>query len=479
MKENTSYNIRQLFARGMKHAEKPQQPMNDNESSLLSELFSAGNDNAENRKEVRQAIAPATFQGLLVTAFVLLFFGVWAGTAPLDSAAIADGSVALYENRKTIQHLEGGIISEILVKEGDVVTKGQPLIVLNATSANAQQQLLMGQLQAAQAVEARLKSERDDLPEIAFEGLPVDSTSPEIMDIINSQKHLFETRRAAIKGQVDILQERIMQYNDKIAGLRTQIKEVEAQSALIAEEVATVSDLLKRGLEQKPRLLALQRRQSELKAAKAAHQADIATTQGGISEAQLQIIYLQNEYLKEVMMELRDVQQQVADVKERLSASGDILDRTVITAQQSGKVNGLRYHTIGGVIAPGAPVMDIVPQNDKLIVEARVKPEDIDIVHEGLDAKVMLTAYKSRFVPRLKGKVIQLSADIFTDEKTGISYYQARIEIDKSDLDSLSGKVELYPGMPAESFIRTGEQTLLDYLISPVLDSFRRSFKEQ
>ena len=461
--------------------EKPKsEPANENESPFPYLAASTQLDNGEEIKEVTDAIKPISRWGIIITTFVLGFFILWAGLAPLESASIATGSVVLHENRKTIQHLEGGIISEILVKEGDFVKQGQSLMTLNATSATAQQQLLLGQLRTSLATEARLVAERDDLTEIKFDsvyeaGLINDKTR----EIISSQERLFETRRATIMGQVDILQERIMQYNDQIDGLSAQIKEVKSQSSLIGEEVKTVAHLLEKGLEQKPRLLALKRRQSELKGQAAQFIAEIATIQGSISEVQLQIINVQNEYLKEVMTELKDVQQQVSDLREKLLASGDVLERTVITAPQAGKITGLQFHTLGGVIAPGAQIMDIVPQNDKLIVEARVKPEDIDIVREGLEAKVMLSAYKSRFVPRLNGEVIYLSADRFTDEQTGMHYYLAKIEIDEDEIANLSTDVELYPGMPTESFIKTGESTFLNYLASPIIDSFRRSFKEQ
>jgi HlyD family type I secretion membrane fusion protein len=461
----------------------PKAPANDDKSEGESPFkylaASSQLDNGEEISELTKAIKPISKWGIIITTFVIGFFILWAGFAPLDSASIATGSVVLHENRKTIQHLEGGIISGILVKEGDFVTQGQPLINLNATSATAQQQLLLGQLRAALATEARLVAERDNKEEVDFSSMPLAQDNQNNDEITSSQKKLFETRRSAITGQVGILQERIKQYNEQVQGLSQQAGEITKQSNLIKEEVKTVAHLLEKGLEQKPRLLALQRRQSELKGESARLLSETATISGSISEVQLQIINVQNEYLKEVMTELKDVQQVVADLREKLLASGDILERTVITAPQSGKITGLQFHTIGGVISPGATIMEIVPQNDKLIVEARVKPEDIDIVKEGLDAKVMLSAYKSRSVPRLEGKVTYLSADRFKDEQTGMYYYLAKIEINEDEIANLSTDVELYPGMPTESFIKTGESTFLNYLASPIIDSFRRSFKEQ
>jgi len=429
--------------------------------------------------EVLQAIHPSIIWGMIITAGVLLFFGLWAGLAPLDSAAIANGSVVLSASRKTVQHLEGGIIAEILVKDGDEVTQGQPLIHLNATSANSQQDLLLGQFRAAKAAEIRLLAERDDVEQPNFDHpLLHDSENATVKELVESQNKLFKTRKAAVIGQVDVLQERIMQYNEQIKGLDSQITEVKKQNSLIAQEVKSVSGLVAKGLEQKTRLLALQRRESELDGEQAKHFSEIATIKGSISESQLQIINVQNEYLKDVMTQLKDVQQQVSDLQEKMQASGDILKRTVITAPQAGKVTNLKFHTIGGVITPGTPIMDIVPQDDRLIIEAQVRPQDIDIVHEGLPAKVMLTAYKSRFVPRLEGKVIQISADKLTNEKTGEPFFLARIQINDGVLAKLTKHIVLYPGMPAEVFITTREGTFLQYLASPIIDSFRRSFKE-
>jgi HlyD family type I secretion membrane fusion protein len=429
--------------------------------------------------EVLDAIHPSVIWGGIITAVVFLFFGLWAGFAPLDSAAIANGSVVLSASRKTVQHLEGGIIQEILVKEGDNVTKGQPLIHLNATSANSQQELLLGQFRLAKASEIRLLAERDEGKPDFDNPLLNDSNNPDLVSLVEGQRKLFETRQAAVSGQINILQERIMQYNEQIKGLEDQTKEVRKQKQLIDNEVKSVSGLVEKGLEQKPRLLALQRRQSELDGETAKHASEIATIKGSISEAQLQIINVQNEYLKSVMTELKEVQQQISDLQEKIQASGDILKRTVITAPQAGKITGLKYHTLGGVITPGAPIMDIVPQDDRLIIEAQVRPQDIDIVHEGLPAKVMLTAYKSRFVPRLEGKVTQVSADRFINDKTGEAYFLARIEINDGTIAKLTKNIVLYPGMPAEAFITTGESTLLQYMASPIIDSLRKSFKEE
>jgi HlyD family type I secretion membrane fusion protein len=455
-------------------------PANDDYVRNLRLFRENSLDNNHEQNEVAQAIRPVVMWGILITSFIIAFFGIWAGFAPLESAAIAKGKVELNSNKKTIVHLEGGIIRELLVKEGDAVQKGQTLLTLNAAGASTQQQLLQDKLNMAVATEIRLLSERDDQYILNYdEAFPTVNRTDKINELIKNQQRLFQTRRAAILGKIDILQERIMQYNDQIAGLNEQTLEVKNQSNLIAEEVRSVSYLVDKGIEQKPKLLSLKRKQSELNGLVAKYTSEIATIQGSISEMQLQMIIVQNEYLKDIMTEIKDVQQEVADLKEKLNISGDILDRTVITAPISGIITSLDYQTIGSFITPGSKIMEISPPNDNLSIEALIRQEDINLVYEGLDAKVILSAYKSGFLPRLNGKVTNLSTDRFTDKATDQSYYLTTVEINGSELKDLPDDIKLYSGMQAELFIKTGESTLIKYLTSPIIDSFRRSFREQ
>ena len=437
-------------------------------------------DNHEEIIEIKSITSRSVRFGVIVMLAVFLFFGVWGGFAPLESAAVATGSVVLDSSRKTIQHLEGGIIIEMLVKDGDEVFAGQPLLKLNSTTASARQDLLMGQWHYALATEARLAAERDEQPEIEFgEILLAEKDNPEVIKTIDTQKRLFDTRKKSLSGQVEILEQRVAQLNNQIDGLEAQKKATITQQELIAEEVETVEKLVAKGQGLKPRLLELKRRQAELQGKEGEYIAEIAKVREAIGENKLQSLNIKNEALKNTVDELKETQQKVADLSEQMNASVDVLSRTIITAPQSGIVTGMKYHTVGGVITPGAAIMDIVPEDDDLVVEAQVSPSDIDVVREGMTAKVMLSAYRSRFVPRLNGEVIRISADKFTDENSGASYYIARIRIDEKEIEELGENVELYPGMPAEVFIVTGSSTLLDYLISPITDSFRRAFREQ
>lgn len=414
---------------------------------LLEKLRATSQKAEDETQEIRNVLAPFIRVGMVFVLIILCFFGLWGSLAPLDSAAIAPGSIVVYSNRKTVQHLEGGIVRDLLVKEGDEVTLGQPLIYLNDTSARAKQDLLMGQFRLAKATEARLEAERDQLEEVLFPLVVLEAMKQkEVAKIVDSQKRLFSTRTSTLEGQVEVLQQQILQFENQIQGLKAQRVSANKQLSLINEEIAAKEKLLAQGLLEKPRLLALQREAANLIGQKGEYQSEIAKVFESITETKLEIINIQNQYAKEVMDELKEAQQEVADLQEQLLASKDVLERTVITAPLSGKVTGLNVHTIGGVIAAGADIMDIVPSDDRLVVDARVSPQDIDIVHEGLGAKVMLSAYKSRFVPRVAGKIIHVSADRFTDEHTQEPYYLAKVEVSTQAVKSLATEVTLYPG---------------------------------
>lgn len=419
--------------------------------------------------------------GVWMILVVFIGFGSWAALAPLNSAAIAQGVVVVDSNRKTIQHLEGGIIEEIMVHEGMQVQAGQPLVRLSETAAKARLDLLQNQYVAAKATQLRLRAERDQQAQFALE--PAEFTEVKVDDaekheIIETQQRLFEARRLAVNGQIDVLRQRIAQLKEEINGLEAQEESTRSQSRLIAEEVATVKTLVEQKNAKKSRLLELQRTAAALEGKRGEYLAMIARARQTITESELEIINVHNNFLNDVAKQLQEVQVQLGDLKERIRASSDIFDRLVIVAPQSGVVTGLKFHTKGGVVAPGDNLMDIVPQDDKQIIEAKISTQDIDVVRPGLPARVRLTAYKVRNVPPVEGTVKVVSADKFTNERTGESYYLGRIEVDQASLDSMPD-VQLYPGMPAEVLIVTGERTLLSYLMSPITNSVNRSFREQ
>ncbi len=413
---------------------------------------------------------------------VLLFFGgfgAWAALAPLHSAAIAPGVVAVDSNRKTVQHLEGGIIKEILVRDGDTVERDQVLVRLDETRSAAALGVLEGQYRADRALEARLIAERDGLHAITFDDeLVAAAGEPEIAEIIAGQEGLFETRRAANESQIGVLHQQIKQLEEEIGGFKSQRQAKARQLELVQEEYGAVKELYDKGYERKPRLLALQRAAALLEGERGQYAAQIARAKQDIGEAEIRILALNDTFRRDVETELREVQVRVAELRDRLASQRDVLQRVDIVAPQAGVVVGLKFHTTGGVVRPGDPILDIVPTSDELIVEARVRAEDIDVVHPGLPAQVRLSAYRQRTTPYVDGRVVQVSADRFVDERSGVPYYAARVAIDGAALARLEG-VTLYPGMPVEVMIETGSRKAIDYLLSPITSSIHRAFREQ
>ena len=421
--------------------------------------------------------------GAVVVAAFFGGFGAWAALAPLAGAVLAPGVVGPEGGLSTVQHLEGGIIADILVDDGSRVAAGDPLLVLEDTTARATYQQLATQHHHLAATYARLAAEQAGAATVAMPlWLIGEAAAMGTADILAAETALFETRREARQAHRDILGQRVARLHEQIAGLAAEIDAQSVQIALIDEEIADVDQLVRRGLERRPRLLALQRSRAEIEGARARNHAAIAEAEQAIGETQLQIIAVDTEHLGEVAEQITAVQAELSLVAERLAAAGDALARTVVAAPSAGTVVGLRYRTPGGVVAPGAAILDIVPDGDALLIDARVPPLEIEAVHEGLPAQVHLSAYRQRTLPRIEGVVQHVSADRLVDETTGEAYILARIAVDAAALDELSAvageTLELLPGMPAEVMILTGERTALDYMLAPLVDSFRRSFRE-
>ncbi len=424
---------------------------------------------------------------LVAGLWVMLALGivilVWGAIVPIESAAVARGNVVLLSSKKTIQHLEGGIIKEILVREGDHVQSGQELIRLNDTSATAARDIVQQQLYAARAANSRLIAERDKLPEVTFDKDMVEmgGTHEEVARIITAQTNLFRSEMEIQRAKLAILDQRIAQSDEEISGLKSQIEGTSGQLNLYDEEIGMVQNMYNKGYDTRPHLLEVERHHNELKGNRGQYESQVAKVKQNIAETRMSIIDQQNEYQTKVGQELKDVQAQIADLETKLRAAKDVVDRTKLTAPVSGIVMGLKYHTPGGVIAPGTPIMDIVPQNDQLVIEVRVKPTDIANIHTGLDARVIFTAYKMRSTPKVPGKVTQVSADIFTDDRAAqpSSYYLAQVEVDKKFLEHMQKHIELYPGMPADVMIKTGSRSFLGYLFGPITDSMHSAFREE
>lgn len=415
-------------------------------------------------------------------AIIVLFFGVgggWAATAPLSGAAIANGVVSPMGSRQTVQHLEGGIIREIRVKEGDQVAAGDVLFELQDVRAQSEVGALVGRLRAYAAEEARLIAERNKSDTVEFKHPVLANTNdPYVREVISQELNQFSTRKASDNSRQSILRQRITQVEKQIAGYNRQLESIRRQNALIREEIKGVRVLFKKGYERKPRLLALQRREAELLGTEGELLSRVARAEETIAETELQVVDIEIRRSEEVDDNLSEIQARRIEVEEQLKQSLDKLTRTTITAPVAGTVLGLRFKTPGGVIRAGEPVLDIVPSEDELIIDAQVQPNDIDDVHIGNSAVVAFPAYARRTTPRIDGVVEQVSADSFENERTGARYYTAKVKVDRERLKEIAPHIELQPGMPAEVFIATVERTVLEYLITPFTQMLDRSFRE-
>jgi HlyD family secretion protein len=426
--------------------------------------------------ELRRSIAASA----LVIGLFFGGFGLWAAGAPLAGAAIAPGVISPDGSRRTVQHLEGGIIRAILVDDGSIVQAGDPLIVLEDVRARADYDALQARRYTLAAAQARLLAEQAAANDIYFADWLIEATGEDAtaIEAMVTQRQLFQTRTKALASRQAILGQRIAQLHEEIAGLQAQIDADSRQVELVAEELAGVKYLYDKGLARKTQLLALERAQNDLEGDQAERRASIARARQAIGENELQIEAQATAFRDAANEELSRVQAELAEVEQQLAPSGDVLARTLIEAPIAGTVVELRFRTPGGVIRPGEPVLDIVPVDEELLIDVRLSPMDIDVVAVGLPAQVMLPAFKQRHMPRIEGRVHQISADVIVDPNTGEHYFRARIEIDPGQLATFDPPVELTAGMPAEVYIMTGEQTLLDYLLRPLYDSLRRAFRE-
>jgi HlyD family type I secretion membrane fusion protein len=422
---------------------------------------------------------PVIRTGLIVVGVFVIGFLGWAALAPLDSALVAQGVVVVETHRKAIQHLEGGIVRTIYVTEGDKVKAGQPLIQLDDTESKASLDLIRGQADALAAQQARLEAERDNVDKIAFPpDLLARQDDPKVAEAIRGEQNTFDTHRATLAKQQDIYNQRISENRRIIAGLQSQQNSVEQQSQLIGQESDSVQQLYNKGLSTLPRLLQLKRQAADLGGQHGQISEKMAQVNLDSGEDELQIVNLRNQFLNDVVKDLRDVQTKRFEALDRLHAAKDVVARLRMIAPVAGKVVGLAVHTKGAVIRPGDTVLEIVPINDQLDVEAHVRPEDADDVHIGMTAKVNLGAYKQRRLPMITGTVTTVSADRLTDQKTGQAYFNVEIAVDRSQIKDYPD-VKLIPGMPVDVSLETGSRTALEYFVEPITAVFRHGMRER
>lgn len=444
---------------------------------MSMKLLSAPSESEERKVDTNIDIWITVGVIMIVSTFGV--FGTWAALASLTSAALAPGVIAVDSNWRTLQHLEGGIVAELMVRDGDVVEEGTVLLRLDPTRSDATLSIIDSQLVLALATEARLVAERDGAEEVA---LPAELTEraqqAEVATIVAGQQLLFRARKDSMEGQTNILRQRIDQLQQEIQGLQVQQDATRQQYDLIQEELSGLRELFEQGYVPRTRILALERESEQLRGARGEDLAAIARARSQIGETELQILQLERNFREQVVTELRDVQASVFDLRERRVAAADERRRIDVVAPVTGQVINLAVHTVGGVVRPGEAILSIVPVDDRLVIDARVKPDDRERVAAGQPAQVRLSGLSQRSTPVLLGEVLTISADRLTDNQTGEAFYQARVVIPEDQLDRLDSSVSLVAGMPADVMIETGERTALGYLLAPITDSLRTAFRD-
>ena len=430
------------------------------------------------RSAAQPSIRRHMVAGSVVVAILVFGFGGWAATAQLSGALIAPGQIVVDSNVKKVQHPTGGIVGEVRVRDGDSVKEGDIVVRLDDTVTRANLSIVTRGLNELTARKARLEAERDGQLEIVFPEMLTASAEPEVRNIMDAERKLFELRRTSRAGQKSQLKQRIGQLDEEILGHTAQRNAKAKEVELINRELAGVRDLYSKNLIQLNRLTQLEREATRLEGERGLLIATTAQAKGKINELELQIIQIDQELSSEVAKEMRDVDAKIGEFIERKVTAEDQLRRIDIRAPQSGTVFQSAVHTVGGVISAGDAIMLIVPAADNLTVEAKVNPQDINQLQIGQKAILRFTAFNQQSTPEIDGTVSRISADITTDQRTGVGYYTIRIALPPEQVARL-GEVKLVPGMPVEAFIQTGERTVLSYLAKPLSDHFNRAFREK
>jgi len=426
-------------------------------------------------RSIRRHLAAAGLAAVLLVGGA----GSWAAVTDLAGAVVASGRFVVDSHVKTVQHPTGGIVGEIPVREGQRVGAGAVLVRLDATQTRANLAIVTKRLDELAARRARLSAERDDLAAIDFPPqLTERADDPDVAQALHSERALFAFRRQARESRKSQLEERIVQLNMEIAGLKAQEEAYARALAVLEQEIADLRGLRQKGLVSVQRLNALDREAATLGGERGEAMAGQAQAAGRIAETRLQILQIDQDLKSEVAKELREIEAQIGEFVERRVAAEDQLRRIDIPAPQAGIVHQLAVHTVGGVISPADVIMQIVPEDDQLAVEVEIAPQDIDQIALGQKAVLRLSAFNQRTTPELNGKVSRIAANLTQDQRTGLSFYVVRVALPAAERARLGG-LALVPGMPAEAFIETGRRTALSYLLKPLGDQLSRAFREE
>lgn len=419
--------------------------------------------------------------GGAAVAFLLAFgVGGWATTTQLAGAVIAPGSLVVDTNVKKVQHPTGGIVGELRVREGDRVKAGDVVIRLDDTQTRANLAIVVKTLDELAARQARNEGERDGAKKVTFPAdLLARMQDPEVARVVHGEQKLFEIRRSAREGQTAQLRERVSQLEEQIQGLNDQVMAKKRELAFISDELKGVRELWQKKLVQIQRLTALERDGARIEGERGALVSSIAQTRGKITETELQILQITQDLGTEVGKELAEIRSKTSELIEKRVAAEDLLRRVDIRAPLDGTVHQLAVHTVGGVISSqGEPIMLIVPEADALTVEAKIAPQDIDQVRIGQRAVLRFSAFNHRTTPELNGEVSRISADVSQEQRTGATYYTIRIKVPEAQLTRL-GELKLVPGMPVDSFVQTGDRTVISYLTKPLTDQIAKAWRER
>ena len=418
--------------------------------------------------------------GLFFGVLLVAIFLVWGFLAPIHGAVVTDGIVKIDSNRKSIQHLEGGIIKEILVREGSRVEKDQPLLILEDITTSSQLNILEDRYQAGKAKEARLLAQKKHAASVSFPQELTEDNSDKTKKLLASEIELFNSRRKNFVDQVNLLNFEITQAQSQINGFRNEMEAIKSGMGSIKKQLDASTILQRKGYVEESKIWEQERLLSEKNERLGSIQADIAAAQANITNTRITIINLENTYTQEADDQLKETQKELLEVQELLRPAKNAHERSAVTAPLAGQVINLKVSTIGGVIRPGEDLMEIVPRQNELIVEAKIKTSDIDSVHIDQLAHIQLTAYNRRTTPMLEGKVTYISGDVLEDTvNRGTYYYLCHIKVDETALSQLADNIILFPGMPIAAFIQTRARTFIDFLLEPIIDNMRRAFREE
>ena len=424
-----------------------------------------------------------SYRGPVIAGLATIFLGLgglttWSFSAQLDSAAVASATVVVDSKRKTISHLEGGILKALIAHEGAAVKAGESLLRLDDTRAKAELEQLRSKRIGLEARLVRLRAEQSGADDLTFPPDLLASGGPTAADILSAERRFFVARREMFERKVDIQRKTIEQQIAELEAVKAQTNANTRQAELLDRELKAVASLVEKGYAPRPRLTEMQTRESQLVGQAGELASRRAKADQAKAAAELEILSLGNDLQQQVASEIQTAQLELADTLERMNAAKDVLRRIEVVSPENGIVTNIRYHTPGSVITAGQPILDIVPENEPLIVEAKVGLRDIDSVHVGAPVQIRLTAYNNRSTPPLAGKLTYLSADQQVDDRANVAYFIARAEISPASLKS-NPTTSLYPGMPAEILIINKPRRAVDYLLAPITESFNRAFREE